>query len=311
MEERLKEMLEDVRETRNYGFDKKALKSKYGIESNKATEIAHGILTMAMELRKGLECTEIGLKVFSAYWDNPSSPARIRMALAEESVDFILYYKKAITPKVEEFNRKYGAWGRRDNRVDILDKILCERNKANCDGLKDMFAKLMAETTDFQKTYVEHIVNWEMRRFLYFAEYKDLQFTIYQRWEGGRLVKTPVVKKTNTCKVPENFNVRWAYYFNDIKVHSDNFNAEVYKKYVAENAERDFRSNLSLVAERAYKAQMSCEGIKVLFASENDAKAFNMVLTDGIKKMHCRSIFCAEDSVLVTPHWRFIITNLK
>lgn len=43
----------------------------------------------------------------------------------------------------------------------------------------------------------------------------------------------------------------------------------------------------------------------------NDPKLFDVYISSGDKKVHARSILAAKDSVRVTTHFRFIITNAK
>lgn len=43
----------------------------------------------------------------------------------------------------------------------------------------------------------------------------------------------------------------------------------------------------------------------------SDPKFFDMMITDGEKNLHARSIFAAEFSVKMRPHFRFIITNAR
>ena len=41
---------------------------------------------------------------------------------------------------------------------------------------------------------------------------------------------------------------------------------------------------------------------------QNDPKFFEMTITDGEKKLYCRSVLAAEFSEKMIPHFRFIMT---
>lgn len=76
---------------------------------------------------------------------------------------------------------------------------------------------------------------------------------------------------------------------------------------IVEDAEKKYRADIELVADRVRKMKMNEKSIEVL-SQQDDPKAFDMVLTDGQKQVRARSIYAAENSVKVTPHYRFIIT---
>ena len=39
-----------------------------------------------------------------------------------------------------------------------------------------------------------------------------------------------------------------------------------------------------------------------------DPNLYDMTITDDVEYLHCRSIWCAQYSDKVTPHYRFIIS---
>lgn len=80
---------------------------------------------------------------------------------------------------------------------------------------------------------------------------------------------------------------------------------------VREAAENEYTRCLNIIIDRINKTDMDKSMIEVESISEYDAKAFDIYVTDGSKRFHARSVFCAERSEIVTPHWRFIITNKR
>lgn len=82
------------------------------------------------------------------------------------------------------------------------------------------------------------------------------------------------------------------------------------KKYIEKQvqmAEDKYRADIELVADRVRKMKMDEKSIEVL-SQQDDPKAFDMVLTDGQKQVRARSIYAAQFSEKVSPHYRFIIT---
>ena len=64
-----------------------------------------------------------------------------------------------------------------------------------------------------------------------------------------------------------------------------------------------------MITDRVQKSKMNMKQISVQNVSSKDEKAFDIYVKDDQRTMHARSIWCAEYSEIVTPHWRFIITN--
>ena len=85
------------------------------------------------------------------------------------------------------------------------------------------------------------------------------------------------------------------------------------KEYVdkcKEDAEAKFDANITSIAERLKKQDFIISDIKITDI-HNDPKFYAMCVTDGIKKVYCRSVWAAEFSDKMIPHFRFIITNRK
>lgn len=91
----------------------------------------------------------------------------------------------------------------------------------------------------------------------------------------------------------------------EIKIYRDKV-AYVSKQMV--DAERQYQSNMSLVADRVRKMKMDESNLSVT-QIKHSAKGFDIVVTDGVKKIYARSIWAAQDSYYVAPHFRFIVTD--
>ena len=84
---------------------------------------------------------------------------------------------------------------------------------------------------------------------------------------------------------------------------------EKYVEMNVEQADRALDSKVFALADKLNKKGFadSCE----FSAISNDPKLFDVIITDGAKKIHARSILAAENSECMISHFRFIITNAK
>ncbi len=85
------------------------------------------------------------------------------------------------------------------------------------------------------------------------------------------------------------------------------------KEYVdkcKKDAEDKFDANITTISERLNKQNFIITDIQVTDI-DNDPKFYIMCITDGVKKVYCRSVWAAEFSDKMIPHFRFIITNRK
>jgi hypothetical protein len=84
---------------------------------------------------------------------------------------------------------------------------------------------------------------------------------------------------------------------------------EKYVEMNVDNADRMFDGKVFAMADKLNKKEFTPE---CKFSSlSSDPKLFDVVITDGEKKVHARSILAAEFSECMTAHFRFIITNAK
>ena len=77
-----------------------------------------------------------------------------------------------------------------------------------------------------------------------------------------------------------------------------------------EDAENTFNRNIANLAEKLYAKEFEFSKITVNSIS-NDPKLFELEVTDGNITLYARSIWAAEWSDKMIPHFRFIITNRR
>ena len=83
------------------------------------------------------------------------------------------------------------------------------------------------------------------------------------------------------------------------------------KKYVTQmklDAEKRYQSNMMIVADKVRQMYMNERNLSVK-SIKTSVKGFDIVVSDGEKKIYARSIYAAENSVFVAPHFRFIVTD--
>lgn len=77
-----------------------------------------------------------------------------------------------------------------------------------------------------------------------------------------------------------------------------------------EAAESQYNSDVNTLADKIHDKGLDIENIECTHITQ-DPKCIEMVITDGNKKLYCRSIIAAEYSDKMVAHFRFIITERK
>lgn len=285
----LSEIIDDIKLVEN---NKKAIASKYGIQSNKCAEIQRTLWIMANDIRRTHTTFTIeDVKIFNRRWDVPYSPKKIREAMADESDAFVAFYLGII-----ENAKSVYDWRTHNTRVNTLRSILVERSKANNDTLQQLKKTLTEQTYDFRTTYIDSIL-----------ERANEIFTALESKYHGIRTTADLIAAFNPADDKE---------FNKIRINfakarnfTHHFDKVAFLDYQGKKANKEFDESISLIADRIESKGMAPKDVIVKKINDNDAKAFDIHVTDGKMDLHARSIFCAEFSDLVTPHWRFIITN--
>lgn len=82
---------------------------------------------------------------------------------------------------------------------------------------------------------------------------------------------------------------------------------ESYIKYSLNELERHHKRAITTLSERINRRAINIDKMQVLTVRV-DPNLYNMTVTDGVEHLYCRSVWCAEYSEKVTPHYRFIIS---
>lgn len=75
-----------------------------------------------------------------------------------------------------------------------------------------------------------------------------------------------------------------------------------------EEAEAKFTEDIKVLADKIRMKSIQEDKLSLIFAG-NDPKHIEIEITDGTTTLYARSIFAAEYSLFVSPHFRFIVTE--
>ena len=332
----MQEMIADYNILDNYPTttQKKELALKYGIESKKVKEIEHEILLQMRALRfnkKEFDNTDIR---FYYRLDVPE-----KTKLEGECTQFITFLKDYFFKRMQErkLDKKVSLAKIRDwnyhmtsaDRSLILDYLKCidvldsrdidkiETKKAKEEVIESIRLQLVSQTTEFYEQYLNDAEAWATKtydaapeRLEYFIEKRrnlevkrDEVVNRLKAENGWRYMYDPEYKKIDGSinRLSESIN-ELKMILNKTKV--------VFIQENREDAENTFNRNIANLAEKLYEKEFEFSKIKVNSISK-DPKLFELEVTDGNITLYARSIWAAEYSDKMIPHFRFIITNKR
>lgn len=314
---------------------KKNIASKYGLISKKSDDIKKAILVaMRNERNNRHKYTDNDITWFRRLSDIPSRYKTLCTWLDEESLEFVnfmhAYYEEKLKSKKSKFGSlfdlKNSAKGRDWNYVMtyadkyLIDtynnltqyieehdttKILSKQEQQTI--INSIKQKLIENTKEFHDEYIKRVENFANRY------WDNLPSKIESSKKKYEEVKQLYDKEQDYSK-SKVLRMKMEEYFrtyNSYLIVSRKYSSK--KDYVnkcKEDAETKYDVNITTISERIKKQDFIITDIKVIDI-HNDPKFYAMCITDGVKKVYCRSIWAAEFSDKMVPHFRFIITNRK
>ena len=288
------------------GNEKKAIKEKYNVSSNKSGDIKQEILKHISALRNIKQSYDnTDLKYFIAGTNNgiPERYNNFKIAVQNESINFVQfikdnYTKRCIDRKIDKYiNYKY--WG----SLSSLDKYLLNVVK-NCNTYIEEINP-SEETSNIQK--LTQIVACQM------TEYKNNYLNIVKERASNFYKRIPtIILKLESC-IKENTEQdkiqKLILKISSLKSILKMFNtSDEYVNREVEDASRVFDRDVADLSKRLYKKNINISTIKISDV-HTDPKLFEMIVSDENVRFYCRSIIAATYSDKVTEHLRFIITN--
>lgn len=297
---------------------KKALATKYGIESKKATEIQKMVLiAMRNERKTRTTFDSDDIKYFYRF-DIPETYNKAVSYYEEESIEFIKFlveYNYDFVCKKNLQNKLEYANSRNSYYVSIADKYVMKRylnvkrfvdenEPVNIDKreienkiLETIKTRLLADMKPFHDAYIERVEKWATKNYENLPkQIEDAKFKVDHM--------DPKINKSVSYKQYENIKNAYNKLIAIIKMFPT---IEEYVAYQIKNAENGYNNDINSLTERIKTKKMNHENISVTNIY-NDPKFFEMTITDGNVTMHARSVWAAEYSTKVTAHYRFIIT---
>jgi len=319
--------------------EKKAIADKYGCTSVKKVDIQEAILQAIRDernSRKKFTDEDVRwyhrLGMYDLY-------KKAEEQMSKESKEFLLFLKDHYwkylkthgivdtndTPTWRAFSGSYAdksAYKRYENVVQYLketDPKEMDKRKETELIKSGLIEKFKVELTEFKKEFLARVkeaageyydscpskaADAEKNEQKYHKEMKDLE-----KENGGYIsFRSPLYSKYRQLDENCSFWRKRKYEYQGILKEY-----KTKKSFVDANlkaAEEKFERNIDTLADRIMDRELSIPDIKVSSVRE-DPKVFQMMITDGKKKLFARSIIAAEWSEKVSTHFRFIITNRK
>lgn len=301
MDDKIKKILDDIRQVDDAytNTEVKIIAKKYNLDVTKKAEVKHALYGLANNIRRenGI-IDENAVYVFNCYWDWPSALWKVAQAMEQETVEFVEYY---LYLKKKDYERRRTLW--LEKNIRVVEKYLRERKNNTNEVRVTLINNLIHQTGDFYAAFMKARMEYYHWLFKQMLPMKDLhsrqEVAAYLHLDEKELTYAERQEKiTRQMRIIANFRVR-----------SNNFNEKEYIDKMRERVKEDYKRRIELIADRILRAKMEWEKISVEQIADNDSKGFKIYVSDGTRRMYARSIFCAEYSIIVEPHFRFIITN--
>ena len=332
----MEEMIADYNILDNYPtiVQKKEIALKYGIESKKVKEIEHEILLQMRALRfEKKEFDNMDLRFYYRL-DVPE-----KTKLQGESTAFVMFLKDRFFKRMQErkLDKKISMAKIRDwnyhmssaDRSLILDYLKCidvldsrdinkvETKKAKEEVIEGIRLQLISQTKEFYEQYLNDAEAWATKT--YDAAPERLEYLNEKR----RNLEVKRDEVINRLKAENGWRYMYDPEYKEIDGSINKLSNSINElkmilnktkiDFVQENredAEQTFNHNIANLAEKLYEREFEFSKIKVNSISK-DPKLFELEVTDGNITLYARSIWAAEWSDKMIPHFRFIITNKR
>lgn len=331
------DMVADYEAIHNDGYDttlKKTLAAKYGINTKKAKEIELAILDQLREYRKrATEFDETDMKMFHRY------DSSIKKLIVNEGTSFLLYMKDRYYERLEKRNLikklhltkgrdwNYHMTGADKNMIDSYLAIVAElenrdvekiATKRSEEELLDVIKlSLIEQTKEFHDDFINDATKYAER---IYDNAPNVVSSCEERLPELRKEREDVIERVRAER-------GWRYYNDSEYLAIDKRVNDCYKKLtnakailrkskstfvkeIIDAAEDTFNRNITTLASRIMNQDFDFDKLEVTSISD-DPKYFELQITDGKNNLYARSIYAAEFSEKMVPHFRFIITNKR
>ena len=312
------------------GQEKKDLISKYNVSSKKAKDIQYAISLKLQEIRKDKkEFDEEDVNDFNRLSENDTQYYAELKKENDSFVKYLLdYWEKQLKGKRDLFRyvnmTSFSGYSFSSaekwliKRYQKIREELASRDPKNISAkekeeysIDTLRTKLGSELEDFKKEYLKRVEEAANK------SYDNLPKEIKQLEKVLKEMKDNYESRKNEIKGYMN---RW-YAQEPIRKQENKIGKkkailkmfktkDSFVKVCLDDAEKTFKGNVDALAHRIYDKKFDVEKIEISNVKD-DPKIFQLMISDGSKKLYCRSILAAQFSDKMVPHFRFIMTDRK
>ena len=284
-------------------YDRKNLGVKYGVPA-KSKDIQEKINSILKEIRSTQ--TEFDKDDMRDWFRLDPKVTKLSQYLDGEPIAFVkMLYADYESRAKRGGNSIAGKYAR-----NMYEKITVWLNKATKtddqkaaeaeleNNIEKLVSKLSSELADFKVRYLEKVHEAAGKRYKKILTdikaLKNQRLAIEVRYNAARKEKNKVDNKIGRLK-------------GILRMYPS---VEEFQKFTVEEATKQFECNVRGLANRLIDKKFIIEKI-IVSNVKNDPKFFEMTITDGEKKLYCRSVLVAQFSEKMIPHFRFIMTERK
>lgn len=296
--------------------EKKVLAAKYG-SASKGDEIKKAILLQLRQLRHNK--TEFNQQDVLDFMRLGANIRNIIDLLKEEPNGMVEPVMNYIKGKVDRSNlgQSYQKllWKIEDNlkqlKVKSQEEIEQEqKTQASIDSLVQRFTQLME---NYKNEYLKRVASVAEIRYNKLPDEIERLMSLIAQTEGKLETLSHGLSYTQRIQNSEVRNAREQ--LTKLTNKRSKFRTLLQKyptsqdfvNMCVDEANKTFEHNIQALSARIVDKGFDIANIQVQDIKE-DPKIFDLIITDGQKTLHCRSIIAAEFSDYMKPHYRFIMT---
>lgn len=294
--------------------EKKALASKYGC-APKNKDIQHAILVELQKIRvKQTNFNDQDITDFQRLIDWKERYNIFGEALKNESIEFVKYFMEVqlqyIKSKRLECYMHGGGSASQNRQITIYKNLVrflneqTDNYKTQQLSIESIYNIIHPQMDEFKKIFLERVKKSSEELYDKIPEnVNNIYGKIRQYTTKLNNNEISYKEYKDAIKPLEN---NWFYKYGRSIINRFKTTKE-YIDYRLDEAEKEFDESLMGIATRVSKKEFDINNIKISEV-KNDPKFFEMVITDGKKTLHARSIIAASYSSYMKEHLRFILT---
>ena len=318
------------------GQEKKDMAAKYGLTTRKTADIMHAILLQLKAIRKTKKSFDKeDLYEFSKLHDYTTS--RICAGLADEPKEFQIFVRDsyfeslkkkkldsyALVTSLNDYRLSYAdkdAIKRYQKVAKAVDELNPTKEKLDKEEHFEMINNKITELMqDFKVIYMKKIEEHAKIQYAYYSNDNNLK-VLEKAVKDAEQAIEDYKKEKGIRFISYNDHIGYKYEqaYDKARSKVSKFKAftrmyateKAYLDRCAKDGEEIFARNIASISERLIKNNLNVNNLSISDV-KNDPKFFEMMLSDGTKKLYLRSVFAAQYSEKMIPHFRFIITERK